>query len=570
MSSSNNNECCNYQQCFDTSCEYYDCEYYYDCSSQNDKCKKKNRTGLNWYKHPFKHFGFDFDYTNLYFKNVCLSKIMKMTLTKNVMKNVVDIKQCDFVTGPYIIKKPGYYRVCEDIVFSPNKYRDGKPTNEWLNNLEEKYRQAYVLGFFAMIVIQSDNVILDLNNHTIQQSELFFHQQTFYSHIELASTPFIMGQGPATFGDHEKVASNVIIKNGCLGKSSHHGIHAPGYSKNIILDNLTFEEFAVGAIHLNGAHNVYLNNIHVDNKNMQVKFNSLLSQAQFIAPFLEKITSTERIFLGGKLKTVGEVTNALKDEIKLVYHSLRSSDIQYPTDGIFHNDGGLDANMYGIVLNTKGIAINGFKPLKEDYECGNNNIVLNDVSIKNISSKGTEIKCLKNNEITPTNSYGGNVMVGPAGDVFDYQKVVDENGLYINNIYTDAQLTVAKFLKTRSNIPKSIIDWASGMTYENFDDVIKKNNIYVVHGKDSMAHIMKGNIGLFCSQVYRMIGNNICINHVENNSTSSTKDVSASYGILFTGCKDMDLLDYNIYNVISKKGLTADLMYKNDNINIQA
>lgn len=570
MNSSNHNECCNYHEHPNTSCEYYDCEYYENCQSENNKCRKKNRTGLTWYKRPFKLFGIDFDYSNLYFRNVCLSKIMKMTLTKNVMKNVVDIKQSDFVTGPYIIKKPGYYRICEDIVFSPNKYGDGKPTKEWLDNLEEKYRQAYVLGFFAMIVIQSDNVILDLDNHTIQQSELFFHQQTFYSHIELASTPFIMSQGPASFGDHEKVASNVIIKNGCLGKSSHHGIHAPGYSKNIILDNLTLEEFAVGAIHLNGAHNVYLNNIHVDNKNMQVKFNSLLSQGQFIVPFLEKIDSSERIFLGAKLKTVEEVTNALKDEIKLVYDSLKSSDIQYPKNGIFHNDGGLDANMYGIVLNTKGIAINGFKPLKEDYECGNNNIVLNNVSIKNITSKGTEIKCLKNNEITTTNSYGGSVMVGPAGDVFDYQKVVDENGLYINNIYSDAQVTVAKFLKTRSNIPKSIIDWASGMTYEKFDDVIKKNNIYVVHGRDSMAHVMKGNIALFCSQAYRMIGNNICINHVENTSTSSTKDVSACYGVLFTGCENIDLIDYNIHNVSSKKGLVADLMYKNDNINIQA
>ena len=194
-----------------------------------------------------------------------------MTLTKNVMKNVVHIKQCDFVTGPFIIKKPGYYRVCENIVFSPNKYGDGKPTTEWLNNLDEKYRQAYVLGFFAMIVIQCDNVILDLNNHTLEQSELFFHQQTFYSHIELASTPFILGQGPANFGEHEKVASNVVIKNGCLGKSSHHGIHAPGYSKNIILDNLTFHEFAVAAIHLNGAHNVYMNNIDIDNQNMEIK-----------------------------------------------------------------------------------------------------------------------------------------------------------------------------------------------------------------------------------------------------------------------------------------------------------
>ena len=577
MSYSNHYECCNYHEQQETSCEYYHCEFYNcdrcsncHCPSKKNEPKKKNRTHLTWYKHPFKLFDIDFDYSNLYFRNVCLSKIMKMTITKNVMENIVDINQCDFVNGPYIINKPGYYRLCQDIVFSPNKRSDGKPTKEWLNNLEEKYRQAYALGFFAMFVIQSDNVILDLNNHSIRQSELFFHQQTFYSHIELASTPFIMGQGPASFGDHEKVASNVIIKNGCLGKSSHHGIHGPGYSKNIILDNLTFEQFAVGAIHLNGAHNVYMNNIDIDNKNMQIKFNSLLSQAQFIMSFLDQVDNTERIFLGGKLKTVVEVTTALKDEIKLVYDSLKSSDVKYPDNGIFHNEGGLDANMYGIVLNTKGIAVNGFKPLKEDYECGNNNIVLNDVSIKNVSSKGTEIKCLSSTNVVVTNKYGGSAITGPVGDVFDFNVVVDKNGLYKGNVYTDAQLTVAMFLETRSNIPQSILGWASGMNFETFDDVIKKNELYIIDGRDSMAHVMKGNMALFCSQVYRMIGNNICINHVENNSTSSTKDVSASYGVLFTGCKNIDLIDYNIHNVSSKKGVVADLMYKNDNMNIQA
>lgn len=575
--SSNHYECCVYHKHPDTSCKYYHCEFYNcnrcsscHCPSNNKPCKKKNKTELTWYKHPFKLHNIEFDYTNLYFKHICLSDIVSMTLTKNVMKNVVDIKQCDFVTGPYIIKKPGYYRICENIVFSPNKYGDGKPTTEWLNNLDEKYRQAYVLGFFAMIVIQCDNVILDLNNHTLEQSELFFHQQTFYSHIELASTPFILGQGPANFGEHEKVASNVVIKNGCLGKSSHHGIHAPGYSKNIILDNLTFHEFAVAAIHLNGAHNVYINNIDIDNRNMKIKFNSLLSQAQFILSFLEKIDQTERIFLGSKLNTVKNVTDALKNEIKLVYDSLKSKDVQYPKNGLFHNEGGLDANMYGIVLNSKGIAINGFKSLKEDYDCGNNNIVLNDVSIKNIQSKGTEIKCLSSKKTIVTNNYGGSAIVGPAGDVFDFTRIVDENGFYNGNLYSDAQIIIAKFLKTRSNIPEEIIEWASGLTQQTFESLISESEFYVIDGRDSMAHVMKGNIALFCSQAYRMIGNKICIQNIQNDSSSSTKDVCGCYGILYTGCKNINVDEYSIYNVISKKGINADLMYKNDNINIQS
>ena len=65
-----------------------------------------------------------------------------------------------------------------------------------------------------------------------------------------------------------------------------------------------------------------------------------------------------------------------------------------------------------------------------------------------------------------------------------------------------------------------------------------------------------------------MIGNKICIQNIQNNSTSSTKDVSACYGILYTGCKNINVDDYSIYNVNSKKGLSADLMYKNENTSI--
>ena len=55
---------------------------------------------------------------------------------------------------------------------------------------------AYHLGFFAAITVESDDVILDLNGKSLKQSKLHNLQQRFYSHIELASAPFIPKQGP--------------------------------------------------------------------------------------------------------------------------------------------------------------------------------------------------------------------------------------------------------------------------------------------------------------------------------------------------------------------------------------
>ena len=67
-----------------------------------------------------------------------------------------------------------------------------------------------------------------------------------------------------------------------------------------------------------------------------------------------------------------------------------------------------------------------------------------------------------------------------------------------------------------------------------------------------------------------MIANDLCINNVKNNSTSSMKNSCESDGILFTGCKDILIKKYNILNIYSKQGVASDLMYKNENINIQA
>ena len=240
----------------------------------------------------------------------------------------------------------------------------------------------------------------------------------------------------------------------------------------------------------------------------------------------------------------------------------------YPKTGVFYNEGGLDANMYGIVLNSKGVAVNGFKDLKQEFNVGNNNIVLHNVSIKNISSKGSEIKVLTNND-HEDNTYGKGGMVGPVGDVFDFEKCTNKNGYYSGNCLSNAQLAVAKFLpNTRVNIPVPILEWASNMNNIKLEDVIKNKNYYILHGRDSMSHIMKGNIGIFCSQTYRLVINNTNIDNITNLSNSTHKDVSLSTGILFSGCIDAIIQNFNISNIFSNNGEKSNITYKNENKHI--
>ena len=70
----------------------------------------------------------------------------------------------------------------------------------------------------------------------------------------------------------------------------------------------------------------------------------------------------------------------------------------------------------------------------------------------------------------------------------------------MGNVVSDAKLFVAKFSPGSGtvNITDPIINWAlSGA--DDLEQVLLDNNYYFVSGGDSMAHVMKGIIGLFVS-----------------------------------------------------------------------
>ena len=179
--------------------------------------------------------------------------------------------------------------------------------------------------------------------------------------------------------------------------------------------------------------------------------------------------------------------------------------------------------------------------------------------------KGTEIKVLTDeSSMNDDGSYGSGGFVGPAGDVFDFMKALDEKGLYKSNCLADAQLLAAKYsLNNRVNIPPPIIEWAASNT--KISDVIADNNYYTLDGRDSMNHIMKGNIGLFLQQSYRVICNKLSIQNITNTSISENLDAGGCYGILFSGSKNVKLNNVNINNIKSDSGIALNIMYKNQN-----
>ena len=56
------------------------------------------------------------------------------------------------------------------------------------------YRDPYFMGFWAAITIEADDVILDLNDHSIAMDEAFYHQKRWFTIVSLTSQYFLPGQ----------------------------------------------------------------------------------------------------------------------------------------------------------------------------------------------------------------------------------------------------------------------------------------------------------------------------------------------------------------------------------------
>ena len=418
----------------------------------------------------------------------------------------VELRQADFANGTVRLRHSAHYVLMEDIVFEPNPNGDFLPTAaQTAGGASAEYPTApfggYHLGFFAAITVEGKNIFLDLNGKILRQSKVFDLQQRFYANIELASTPFIPNQGPANFGDLITSADTCLVANGTLGLSSHHGIHGNSMTK-VIIQNLNIVEFEVAGIALNGGIHCLTRNVNICNMSRTIPVLSTYSAGRFIQPFLKQIIAaqpTAALEFAGGTKTGEQILNNLVVEMNTVLDAVKAN--QPVPDGIFKNSSGLyDGGGYGIVINSRGVVVNGFKTSRVGA-VGNEDIIIHNVQIENMETGQGEIIGISNanDPNHDPSAYGGKVQVGPVGSVFQVL-VASTAGAYVGNVVSDAKLFVAKFSPGSGtvNITDPIIDWAlSGA--DDLEQVLLDNNYYFVSGGDSMAHVMKGIIGLFVS-----------------------------------------------------------------------
>merc|ERR1719295_1136598 len=188
------------------------------------------------------------------------------------ISDVIELYQSDFEDRTYRIQKSGTYKIMEDIVFDFNAgdYENPNEGTAWwpTEDQEDMYPGAgstmgnFYLGFLAGITVETDDVVIDLNHHTIGMSKALYYQQRFFSVISLKSVAFPLNQGPGFFGMEPVFANNVVIKDGVIGLSSHHGIHGH-YNKDVVIENVHIKDFETHGIQMSYFENLKMQNVEI-------------------------------------------------------------------------------------------------------------------------------------------------------------------------------------------------------------------------------------------------------------------------------------------------------------------
>ena len=469
---------------------------------------------------------------------------------------IFNLYQDNFTQGSYIIEKPGLYKLEEDINFGPSP----KPGPEYA-----KYK-AFHLGYFAAIIVGCNEVIIDLNGHELKGLDDFFLHQPYFSCIETNPAPFIPKEGPGDFGPLRAKPKYIWIRNGTLGRSSHHGIHG-NYNKYVIVENVTIKDFDFVGCALNAESYIYYKDCQIEVNNHQMVLNAKWSAAIFLKLWTERFLKEYP-----QLLPYYNNLNDLINEVIRVRRSGRSLEDKQLRK-LFSNKSLLpDGNCYGIVSRPPGMAVHDFADFP-DEDCCHDFYILN-CQIKHIKAKVDEV-------IGVATADGQGTQIDPAGAVFRVDEFSNINGVYQGNPLSDLQLQLAKLPQPVSKISISpeVIQW-SETPKGRFKEIVLPKQQYLC-GQDTMAHLNKGVIGVRIEATNHVLIEGLQILNIVNQGHLGSEQHCGHYqygcqpqqkpgyrgadafGCHFSSCKDVAVFKGQINGVRSYNGIAAGMCFIN-------
>lgn len=430
--------------------------------------------------------------------------------------------QKDFKDGTYIIDQPGNYALAEDISFNPNSpdylgtdaYGAAFPLPHQYKSRGGQYDDfAFGVGFFCAIAVGAEGVDIDLNGFVIEQSKEHALLMRFFSVIETASAPFVPTEGPSNFGPQITSAKNILIHNGTIGRSSHHGIHG-NLNVNVRVHDVIFIDFEVAAVSLNGVEGLSIVNCTASSRD-DVPILGIFSAGQFIKPYMDYLVNSQfpdTLNIGGRPgRNATAIRERLRSSINFVHEQLIVHGNSFLAAGsneydLFHNVYGVvDGNSYGFLVNQRGFAVEGF-PYRPSYNNTAKNIEMINVHVLKLRANVNEIEALhiyNRPVVDPVGAVFQSKNRGPRGSPLTVSSTNDQLAVYVGNVVADAQALVAKAAHagvfprhldtSRLTISEDIVDWVESSN--TLDPALVNGNSGMLCNGDAMFHVNKGVVG---------------------------------------------------------------------------
>ena len=431
----------------------------------------------------------------------------------------------DFEFGTYRIKKPGRYILMEDILFNPNSGSTGDANDDnkaWRPHSNQQdsypgagqYRDPYFMGFFAAITVETSDVIIDLNDHTLAMDEIFYYQQRWFTLISLTSQYYLPGQGNGFLGANPQFASNVVIKDGILGLTSHHCIHG-NFNKNVLIEHIVCRDFDTHGIQLNGFDHVTIRNVEIGPSSTKQFFRGEYGFARALLPRLQKVSDENpdqkiRFDQRENEVTMNDLINELQRQMNLIFdfvvngnepifspHSLKEQKDWDDIKALFYNPSGLPngAALYGIYLNTNNENSMGYDLNTDTFS---QNARLQNARIHDLRHRMVEYIRVSTKS---NNNPFGSVYVNPLSAPYDAKQMffsLDRKDLlyrprYKGTIMTDILFALSEFTENWDILQSQLIFKDQTLPWAKGEDIYALNdNLVIGCNNDAMMQSGKG------------------------------------------------------------------------------
>jgi len=463
------------------------------------------------------------------------------------------MRQEHFRNGTLRLVTSGVFVLDEPVVFEPQAWNDWRPARR---NQTQYSTAPFVLDFFAALTVEAKDIVIDLNGHELRQSDVHAVQQRFFAVIQLGSSPFLAGQGPANFGPDPFTVDGLVVENGVLGRSSHHGMHGNG-GRHVLLRNLRIRNYEVASIALNGFKRVVIDRVNAEGTSHDVAVLGTYSNVRFALPFAYRVLDNgDTIGVSyTKQQRLRQAVDAVEVLAQQVVDDIRATnsiddDAHPEAAALFKNRQRVcDGNSYGIVVHPIGMAAgpywSGEPPAAGTRESSEQIYIMRSHFDATVNHVVEVVALVADNDVT---------VRGPAGDVLRVTDNADgvacmdaETGDYVPNALADLQIalmdasldvddaaTRKRYFGTTHG-DQRVIDWAHGE--HTMAHLVENEGFHYWRNGDTMFHVNKGTLGVRIEGSRSVCLEDVTVHRTENGGAlgnvralpGESSDVEAAY-----------------------------------------